>query len=278
MTKKGFCNKLKDHILIFLTFGVDNSILNSKKPSNIFQKRNKLTFYTFILFAVILSGIIAVNISLKTTLETRSKAEDIPISADNPDSPDYVGTVAPFRGCNAPPAEWLCQCRLPSGKWWSECSVMESSEEKAKYTEKCGGDGGKAMLQWKYDIALAETEGKCSCGGQNVCGSLLPVRPTFPPGENPGMPPPLNPIPIITDIPTPTLTYRVPTQPSEQKIYYIPPTMPPFNPPIIEVKPTAPPLQLPKPSLNINFDFSGLNKFLQSTKTNLLKFFSQVLP
>ena len=53
-------------------------------------------------------------------------------------------------------------------------------------------------MQWKYDIAILETRGECSCGGQNVCGSLVPTpRPKGPEGGS-----------QITNIPAPTIDYR----------------------------------------------------------------------
>ncbi|MBI3379375.1 hypothetical protein HY029_01310 [Candidatus Gottesmanbacteria bacterium] len=255
-------------------------------------KKRKNTFVPIIILSIILLGIVAGNIALKSTLQTRSSAEDAPTPtgpdcASDPQREDYCGDSAPFRGCNGG-GEWLCQCRLPSGKWWSECSVIESGEEKQRYRDKCGGDDGKANLQWKYDVALAETGGQCSCGGQNLCGSLVPTRganPKFPPA---GSPPVVPTYVIDTPIATPTLTYRVIDQPTIPKRIYIPPTNIPISvrPTINYSQPTNVPANndevilspTPVSRQGVNIDFSGINKFFEETKKSIVNFFSQVLP
>lgn len=119
--------------------------------------------------------------------------------------------AAPFVGCIAGVAgdEWLCQCELPNGEWFVECSTIEAQSQKQPYIDSCGGDKEKAYLQWKYDIPIIEAGGKCTCGGQNVC----PLPETQQPKTKE------NPIPYEINPPTdspPTPTTRVfnPNQPT----------------------------------------------------------------
>lgn len=87
----------------------------------------------------------------------------------------------PFVGCVSG-GEWLCQCELPNDQWYVECSILEDTEGKKKYAEKCGGDMEKARIQWLWDQGTVSGTGDPTCcGGQNVCGSLIPTRP--PPQE-----------------------------------------------------------------------------------------------
>lgn len=254
-------------------------------------KKRKNNFVPIIIISIILLGILSVNITLRSTLQTSSRADEAPTPTgpdctSDPQREDYCGDNAPFRGCNSPPAEWICQCRLPSGKWWSECSVAEDAEGKQKWLTQCGGDNGKALLQWKYDIAIIETEGKCSCGGQNVCGSLVKPRATPVPKSFPSPQTPIWPtqLPLVTAfiptlIPRPTFTYQVPAQPEAPKVIYIPPT----NPPIIyPTSPEQPPTivhtqkSISMPQVKINFD--GVNKFFADTSKSIAEFLSHVLP
>lgn len=271
---------------------------------------HKFPTVSFVFLATILLGLSAAIIATGYTLENRSKAEDnpptpvIPDCAKDTNNPDYCGDSAPFRGCVGG-GEWFCQCRLPSGKWWSECSIIESIEEKQRYREKCGGDEQKALLQWKYDMAMGETGGQCSCGGQNVCGSLVnnpKVPPTsFPSPETPIWPtlPPVIEIPTI--IPSPTSTYQIPTQPAAPTAIYILPTqlpaptgiyIPPTNipyipltdipniPPTTIIKPTSMVDSVTKPIINIDIrkNIEKLVNFVENTKKSLTNFFSQILP
>lgn len=250
------------------------------------HKKPKIPNNVFLFLAIILLGLTAGILASQNTLQTRSKAEDIsptPLDcASDTQREDYCGESAPFRGCNAPPAEWICQCRLPSGKWWSECSVMEDSEGKQKYRDKCGGDEQKAFSQWKYDIALSETQGKCSCGGQNLCGSLVrdPNAPpkSFPSPEKPIWPTQRSQI-IDTPIPSPTLIYQAPKQPLQPTSIYIPPTSAPIiYPTSVRQQPSLTPARrlISIPEVKINFE--GISKFFSETKKSIMTFFSQVLP
>lgn len=82
---------------------------------------------------------------------------------------------APFVGCVGG-GEWLCICPY-NGDYFHECSIIEDTEGKQKYIDKCAGDRDKGFLQWKWDTALQGTgDGNC-CGGQNLCGSLILTRP-----------------------------------------------------------------------------------------------------
>lgn len=245
-----------------------------------------------LILSITLLGIIAGNIALKSTLQTKSKAEGIsPTPADctiDPQREDYCGDSPPFRGCNSPPAEWFCQCRLPNRRWWSECSIMESTAEKQRYRDKCGGDEQKAFLQWKYEIALAETGGQCSCGGQNVCGSSPTVAPTSIPTSIPTqepIEPTETPVLLATPTPYPSITPGGPTSIITPTISNITPTSIPVNPTI--TNPTNPKepiiiLNTPTPTLIPKqwkiIDFEAVNNFLTETKKSVIEFFSNVLP
>lgn len=239
-------------------------------------KKQKIPQFAFIFLAITLLGLSAGILATQNTLNTRSRAEDNPPNcASDPASFDYCGESRPFRGCNSPPAEWICQCRLPSGKWWSECSVAEDSSGKQKYIDKCGGDGQKAFTQWKYDIAILETEGQCSCGGQNICGSLVPAagKKAWP-----------TEFPVVSDIPIPSPTLIISEIPTQlivptTRIYVVPASPAIVNPTVeqqIAVVNTPTPTSVPKPLVNINFD--AMNKFIADTRKSILEFFSQVLP
>lgn len=249
----------------------------------------RLLILTFFFFISILT-IFASLYSLQDNFDTRSKAEGDFYSpancSDDPGSFDYCGDSAPFRGCvgGVGGNEWICMCRLPNKKWWSECSVMEDSEGKQRWIDQCGGDKEKAFSQWKYDIAIMETGGKCSCGGQNVCGSLVPTKGmggggggNFPPGEKP---PTLPPVVITTPIPSPTLVYQVSRQPIQPTGVYIPPTSAPIiiYPTSVREQPTLIPTKTLISIPEIKINFSAVTKFFSETQKSLSDFFSKVLP
>lgn len=243
--------------------------------SEFLRKSQKFTFYTFIFLAIILIGIIAAYVALQNTLQTKSKAQET-----NSDTPPFRGCVAGVSG-----NEWLCMCRLPSGEWWTECSIIEDTVGKQKYIDQCGGDKEKAFMQWKYDVALSETGGQCSCGGQNVCGSLVrdPKAPpkSFPTPETPIWPTQL---PVVTAviptlIPTPTLAYQVPTRSLDPTGIYLPPTnVPIIFPTSINQQPTLVPTKTIISIPQIKINFAGVNKFFADTKKSIAEFLAHVLP
>lgn len=257
------------------------------------RKSRRLILLTF-LFAISLSGILVGSFALKNSMDFRSRADfyDPNNCTDDPSSFDYCGDTAPFRGCVGG-GEWICMCRLPNKKWWSECSVIEQVEVKQKYKDQCGGDEQKAFSQWKYDVAMGETRGQCSCGGQNVCPAPTPVGGktggggggggNFPPGEKP--PPLASPV-IDTPIPTPTLTYRLGTGPVAPTTVFVPPTNAPFyrEPTVIYQPPgSAPeitPTPVSKPLINIDIkrNIQVVSDFVAKTQKSLADFFSKVLP
>lgn len=255
------------------------------------SKKQKIPHLTFIFLAITLLGLSAGILATKNTLQTRSKAEEItPTPADcasDTQREDYCGDSAPFRGCNGG-GEWFCQCRLPDKKWWSECSVIEDSTGKQKRVTQCGGDQNKALLQWKYDVALSETGGKCSCGGQNICGSLVPTKgppANVPPAQKPVWPTQF-PVENVVLTPLPTSIPVVPTRQIIPPTIYIPPTSPPIinptstpqvgseNLPVSTL--TLTPTSIPRPVVHINFD--AVNKFFEEAKKSIVEFLSQVLP
>ncbi len=160
---------------------------------------------------LILVAMLLATTQLNNVRQTRSHAQE-PVgdcTQLDPGNENYCGDSAPFRGCvgGVGGNEWLCICRLKTGKWWSECSIAEDETGKQRWINQCGGDKEKAFMQWKYDIALMETGGDCSCGGQNVCGSLVPTKPAgvFTGGGGSGVAP--------TDVIYPTTAPRaLPTQ------------------------------------------------------------------
>lgn len=249
-----------------------------KAKSKKHRKKSKSIFFTFAILVVTLVGIIAINTTLNNNLDTRSKAEE-----------------RPFFGCVSG-GEWLCACEVP-GKGWEalECSLMEDKEGKQKWIDHCGGDAEKARIQWLWDMATRDgrVDPTC-CGGQNVCGSLIPPRGggggggNIPPWETP---PPIPTVAIPTLIPSPTLAYSVPTQSATAPttiIYYLPPTLPPYNPPTnipyvpptLVIQPTSTPKPVAKPIINIDIkkNVEEMMNFVARTQKSLVDFFSKVLP
>jgi hypothetical protein len=182
---------------------------------NLFQKKQFATVITLLSLGMIIFGIILGTSTLQQPKQTKTKAEG-----------------PPFRGCVGG-GEWLCMCQTASGEWWSECSIIEDSAGKQTYIDKCGGDQQKAFLQWKWDIAKSQsgTGNPACCGGQNVCGSLIPDRPARSPnGQNssgetvsltnptsvpPTFPPPQPPTPRI-NIPTTAIAFQETQQSAPQ--------------------------------------------------------------
>lgn len=208
----------------------------------------------FSMGVIILAMILATWFS-KNLKTSRSHAQVTDCTADS-GSMDYCGDTAPFRGCvgGVGGNEWLCMCRLKSGKWWSECSIIEDTG-KQKWIDNCGGDKEKAFMQWKYDVAILETRGECSCGGQNIC----PLPETQKPPSTQQPPTSENPItyeinPPTDSPPTPTTQVLRPNQPTidflnQQRVF---PTETTTEPQTLKSEFNFPQFQFP--NLNFNID------------------------
>ncbi len=232
---------------------------------NFHRNKNKHIFIPFVMLSVTVVGIIAGNTLLRSTLDTRSKAEE-----------------RPFFGCVSG-GEWLCACEVPGVGWQAlECSLMEDTEGKQKWIDRCGGDAEKAKVQWLWDMAKRDgrVDPTC-CGGSNVCPlptlSQRPIPPTLPPQIPPTDIPGIR---IPTIIPTSIPTFILPTAPP-----YRPPEIPVNNP---EVQPSAQPLptNIPTPTFTptptpkpiLKDVIRNTATFVQKVKVSLFRFLSQILP
>jgi len=212
-----------------------------------FFKKNYFASFLTIFSIILLSlGIVLGTLTIQNSKQTQPRAE----------GPPFVGCVGG--------GEWLCMCQTASGEWWHECSIIEDSAGKQTYIDKCGGDQQKAFLQWKWDIAKSQsgTGNPACCGGQNVCGSLIPDRPTASPQPTSQPQPTEAVVPTSTSQPTstppnnsfptqaqvfPTTETFFPTSTSNQSII-LSFSLPKFNLPQFQI----PILQLPNfaPAIN----------------------------
>lgn len=208
------------------------------------QKKWLAKILVLISFLILSLGMVLLNSAIKKTKQGQPRAE------------------TPFFGCVSA-GEWLCACDVPNVGWQAlECSLLEDTEGKQKWIDRCGGDAVKAKTQWLWDMATRDgrVDPTC-CGGQNVCPAPTKQPPpasqatetiVLPPGLPPGLPPVEN-LEQETSLPPqprvqPTFEFQNPKTFTPETSLPKEPVVPQFIVPEINL----PEFKLPRFQININ--------------------------